>query len=161
MRPASPEVPPATVSLKKVTEEIELLFNESWTAYLNRRTGETYTVTEEAWDLDEPDDPDLPDWRSEDRAKSRDIRDSADWIALPTKRDLGEYDIMARFCAAVEDEDRREALRDAIHGRGAFQRFKRLIHRYGIQQLWYDYRDREIERAVADWLEAEGIPYEK
>lgn len=161
MKPDRPEPPTAVASLKKVIEEIELLFNESWTAYLNRRTGETYTVTEEEWDLDRPDDADLPDWQSEDRATSREIRDSPDWIALPTKRELDEYGIMARFCSAVEDEDQREALLDAIHGRGAFQRFKRLVHRYGIQQLWYDYREREIECAVADWLDAEGVPYER
>lgn len=89
------------------------------------------------------------------------ILDSPDWIALPTKRDLGEYDIMARFCAGVADEDRRERLLDAIDGRGAFQRFERLIHRTGIQQQWYDFRGREVECAVADWLEAEGIPYER
>jgi hypothetical protein len=152
--------PPATVSLKQVVEEIELLLNEAWTAYLNLRTGETYTVTEEEeLHLDEPDDPGLPDWRRKTRAKAREIYDSTDWIALPTKRELGEYDIMARFCECIENEDRREALLDAIHGRGAFQRFKRLVHRYGIQQQWYAFRDREIERTVADWLEAEGIPY--
>jgi hypothetical protein len=31
---------PATVSLKKIVGEIDLLLNEEWTAYLNRRTGE-------------------------------------------------------------------------------------------------------------------------
>jgi hypothetical protein len=39
--------------------------------------------------------------------------------------------------------------------------FKSVIHRPGIQQQWYDYRDKKIERLVADWLEAEGIAYEK
>jgi hypothetical protein len=54
----------AVVSLKKVVDEIDMLFNDAWTAYLNRRTWETYTVTEEgAAAVDEPDGPDAEDWQ--------------------------------------------------------------------------------------------------
>ncbi len=52
---------------------------------------------------------------------------------------------MARFCSDLDDDSQREALLDAIRGRGAFRRFKDLVHRYGIQQQWYDFRDREME----------------
>ncbi len=159
MEPEDKPVPSA-VSLRKVAEEIDLLFNDAWTAYLNRRTGELYTVTEEG-SLDDPDDSDLPDWQREDLAKSREVMDSPDWIALPSKFDIHDYDIMARFCLDLPDGREREALLDAIHGSGAFRRFKGLVHRYGIQQHWYDFRDREIERIVADWLDTQGIPYER
>lgn len=103
MRGSEIEPAAAPVSLKRVVDEIELLMNDAWTAYLNRRTGELYTVTEEEYALDEPDDPDLPDWQREDRAKSREIMESPDWVALPSKFDIHEYDIMARFCDAVAD----------------------------------------------------------
>jgi hypothetical protein len=43
---------------------------------------------------------------------------------------------------------------------GAFRRFKDLIHQHGIQQQWYDFRDREIECIVADWLDTHEIAYE-
>jgi len=72
---------PATVSLKKVVEEIELLFNDEWTAYLNRRTGELHTVTaDDEYAVEHADDPDLPDWQREDLPKAREVMDSADWL---------------------------------------------------------------------------------
>jgi hypothetical protein len=152
---------PSPVSLKKVVDEIDLLPNDTWTAYLNRRTGELYTVTDElARAADDPDSPLLEDWR-EEVPKVHEILGSDDWVELPTKFDLHEYRIMKGFCLAYPDEARREQLLEAISGRGAFRFFKSLVHRWGIQQQWYDYRDSEIERIVADWLEAEGIPYEK
>lgn len=153
---------PATVSLQKVVEEVEMLLNEEWTAHLNRRTGELYTVTGEQADaVDDPDDPDLEDWQREDLPKVREILESADWLELPSKFDLQEYDIMKAFSLAHADDRQREQLLEAISGRGAFRFFKSLVHRWGIQQQWYDYRDREIERTVADWLDAQGIAYER
>ena len=152
---------PATVSLQKVVDEIELLLDDSWTAYLNRRTGELYTVTDEmARAADDPDSPSAEDWR-EELPKVREILESDDWVELPTKFDLHEYQIMKAFSLAHADQGQREQLLDAISGRGAFRFFKSLVHRWGIQQQWYDYRNREIERIVADWLEAEEIPYER
>jgi hypothetical protein len=153
---------PATVSLKKVVDEIELLLDDTWTAYLNRHTGELYTVTVEQADaVDDPDDSSLEDWQREDLPKVREILESGDWLALPTKFDLHEYQIMKAFSLAHADEDQREQLLEAISGRGAFRFFKNLVHRWGIQQQWYDYRNREIERIVADWLDAQEIAYEK
>jgi len=153
---------PATVSLEKVVDEIELLLSDEWTAYLNRRTGELYTVTVEMADAaDDPDDSSVEDWLQEELPKVREILESDDWLALPTKFDLHEYQIMKAFSHAHADEGQREQLLEAISGRGAFRFFKSLVHRWGIQQQWYDYRDREIERIVADWLDVQGIPYEK
>jgi hypothetical protein len=153
---------PSPVSLKKVAEEIGALPNEEWSVHLNRRTGELYTVTvEDADALEDPDDPNLEDWQKEELPKVREVMESADWVVLPSKFDIHEYDIMKQFCLDLPDGREREALLDAIHGRGAFRRFKDLVHRYGIQQQWYDFRDREVERIVADWLDTQEIAYER
>lgn len=50
---------------------------------------------------------------------------------------------------------------DVIHGCGANHGFKGLNHRHGIQQRSYDVRDREVARAVADWLMTEEIHCER
>jgi hypothetical protein len=153
---------PAVVSLRKVVDEIDMLFNDAWTAYLNRRTGETYTVTDEgAGAAEDPDDPLVPDWQQEEVPKILEVMESDDWIALPSKFDLHEYGIMKRFCLEIDEEAKREELLNAIAGRGAFRSFKSVIHRHGIQQQWHEYRNKEIERFVADWLDAQGIAYEK
>ena len=163
MKEPAPKPAPSPVSVKKVAEELDLLPGETlWRAYLNPRTGETYTVTDEdRAAIEDPDDRLIPDWQREQLPKVREVLESGDWIALPSKYDLHEYGIMKSFCLEIDNEERRADLLDAISGRGAFRSFKNLIHRYGIQQRWYDYRAREIERFVADWLEEKGIAYER
>jgi hypothetical protein len=156
-----PGAAPTVVSLKRLAAELVALPNE-WTAYVNRRTGESYMVSEEdEAALAEPDDLDMPDWRREELPKIREVTESADWLALPSKFDIHEHVIMQQFCLELDDGRQRETLLDAIHRKGAFRRFKDLIRRYDIEQQWYDYRDREVERIVADWLDEKGIAYEK
>ena len=150
-----------TVSLRKVVEEMDVL-NDEWTAYLNRRTGELFTVTtDDLSALENADDPDLADWQRELLPKIREVTESADWLPLPSKFDVHEYNLMERFCAAIDDDTLREDLLDAIRGSGAFRRFKDMIHRHGMQGEWYRFRGRELDRIAAEWLEANGIPYER
>jgi 3-hydroxybutyryl-CoA dehydratase len=160
MKRPSGVVAPVKVSLKAVADEIGILPAE-FTAYLNRRTGEVYTVTDEdRRALEDPDDADLPDWQRDAPVKVREIMDSADWLALPTQFDVHEYAIMKHFCFGLPEGEQRDALLDAIQGGGAFRRFKSLVRRQGTEQQWHDYRDREIRRIVAEWLDEKGIAYE-
>ncbi len=47
--------------------------------YLNRRTGESYTVTaDDEYAIEHVDDPDLPDRQREDLPKAREVTDCAD-----------------------------------------------------------------------------------
>ncbi len=68
---------------------------------------------------------------------------------------------MERFCYSIQDADQREQLLNAFQGRGAFRYFKDTTHRFGIQDDWYRFRDRELERIAIDWLEANEIAFKK
>jgi len=84
---------------------------------------------------------------------------SEDYIALPTKFDIHEYEIMKRFCLSIEDDMLRDDLLDAIQGSGAFRRFKNMIYRRGIQDAWYSYRRAALEEIAIEWLTEHGIAY--
>src|SRR5947209_7313593 len=106
------------VSLKAVVQEMDV-FSEDARAYLNRRTGELFTAPRHMLSAVEDGadaDTDFLDWQQEDLAKAREIVDSADWLALPSKFDIHEYHIMEEFCLDVEDETLREDLLDALQG---------------------------------------------
>lgn len=79
----------ATVLLNGVIEELEALTDES-VAYLNRETGELYALGEEEAGLVEDDvDPEgLPGWLVDEVPKIREVLESADWLALPTRFDI-------------------------------------------------------------------------
>jgi len=148
------------VPLRKVVDEIEALMDES-TAYLNRKTGELYTLHEEEALLDEDDADleDLPEWQRSEIPVIRDVLESEDWLPLPTKFDIHEWAIMDEFSRSMDDPELRDELQDAIRGAGAFRHFKSTIHRLGIHELWYRYRTSALERIAMDWLEEHEIAY--
>jgi hypothetical protein len=150
------------VSLKDIVDELEVLMDES-TAYLNRQTGEVITVThedmrwvegEEDLDLDE-----FPDWQREWLTKVQEILKSEDYMALPTKFDIHEYEIMKRFCLSIEEDMLRDDLLDAIQGSGAFRRFKNMIYRRGMENTWYRLRRAALKEIAIEWLTEHGIVY--
>ena len=44
---------------------------------------------------------------------------------------------MADFAVAVEDPRLREAMKDAVQGKGAFSRFRHAVHRADLAEAWY------------------------
>lgn len=153
---------PIVVSLRAFINEMDILSDEH-IAYLNRRTGEFITLTQDDWyALEHADESeDLPQWQREILPKLREVEESDDWLAPPSKFDIHEYSIMERFCYSVQNPEQREQLLNAIRGRGAFRYFKDTIHRFGIKDDWYRFRDHALEEIAVKWLESHGITYTK
>ena len=148
------------VSLARVLDELELL-NDASTAYLNRKTGDVHTVQDDEADLvDDEDDPeDLADWQRDQLPLIREILESGDWLPLPTRFDIHEWEIMDRFVDSVKDDGLQDALRSAIRGKGAFRYFKDIIYRAGIEEDWYPFKRAALEEVAINWLNARNIPY--
>ncbi len=133
------------VDLEMLTSEMEGDLNLSSGGYLDLDTGEVVdeAVTDPmmvgedvAVDVDE--DPDR--WLRFDRTGSRD----------------GWQD-MAAFAARQHDAELRERLQQAIEGKGAFRRFRDLVHDQNLADSWYVFSaDRQLGRARA-YLADEGI----
>ena len=136
---------------------------DGWMAYINRRTGEIVSFSEDDVALYDDDDDDdvVPDWQAEMVAKAKEVDASDDFVQLPDKFDIHEYAIMERFCSNVDDDALRQELLNAISGSGAFRRFKDMIRRRGIEQAWWAYRDAAIEKITIDFLEMESIPFQR
>lgn len=153
--------PKLTVSLRAVATEMDLP-NEAWTAFINKRTGELITVTdEESRAVEDDADDDSPAWQAEFLPKAREALTSDEFLPLPSKFDIDEYSIMRRFCEQVADTKTRESLLRAIRGSGAFGRFRALADHCGIIDQWYAFRDHAMEEIAAEWLEVNGIAYRR
>jgi hypothetical protein len=149
-----------TVSLRAVVDEMDVLSDEDH-AYLNIRTGELVTIRNEEIAILENEDAigGYPDWQQDLIRQTEAVLDSEDCLRLPSKFDIHEYEIMERFCRSVEDEELSNELLYQIRGRGAFRRFNDAIHRHGIAEEWYRFRQAALEAIAIEWLEAHGIPY--
>ena len=150
------------VSLQSVVNEMDVPSDEM-TAYINKKTGELFTVSEEETRIIEAgndDDEFVPEWQKEVLPKVREVLQSDDFVALPDKFEIHEYSIMERFCLSLPDEALQNELLHAIRGSGAFHRFKDAIHHKGIQDDWYRFRDQALKRIAIDFLESEGIAWQ-
>jgi hypothetical protein len=149
------------VLLKDIVDAIDLPNNE-WTSYLNPKSGEIVTVTDEDRALVEDqdlDEEDLPEWQRQSLPKMRAVLESGDFLALPDKFDIHEWAIMERFSNSQVRATWRDELLDAIHGAGAFRSFRSAIRRLGIEDDWFRFRQSEFEEIAKDWLEAHDISF--
>jgi hypothetical protein len=154
----------------------------SWTTayYLDLETGEVLVITEEI--RSEPEEiheetyepeagqdfdlaavlreRDIPEWQQDvpleaDRVEAG---EGDRYLALPGPESYQGYEDMQDFIDTVQDERLQERLERAIHGRGAFGRFKDMLAGHMRErERWFEFKEARLRERVLDWLESEGI----
>lgn len=150
------------IKLSDIIEAMDFQSEES-SAYLNKQTGEIANVTEEEFQAAEDEDSldDYPEWQIDNIKIAMEILDNEeDYIRLPSKYDIHEYEIMENFCHSIKDKKISEALCRAIKGKGAFGRFKNDIHKYELTEEWYEYKDNVLKEIAIEWCKKNQITYE-
>jgi predicted nucleotidyltransferase len=163
--------------------ELGMAFEDaSWQMhyYLDLETGKVIWISdeirsqledlyEEAFDpeSEEPEDLDaaldergVPDWEKEEvlYATQIDRLYGTRYISVPTADSHEGYRDMERFIQTVQDERLQDRLWQAIHGRGAFRRFKDVLATdYHEEKRWYAFKDELLGERIRAWLESEGI----
>ena len=135
------------VKLRDIIEAMEMA-NESARSFLDIQTGAIETLF---------DDP-VDDEEQEEISKRL---DEHGFVRLPEQYDIHEYDIMEEFVGQLQNPMIQERLADAINGRGAFQRFKRGIRQYGVEQDWYDFREAAFLKIAREWCVENEMEYEE
>jgi hypothetical protein len=149
------------VKLKDIIEEMEIQFEES-RSLLDINTGEIVIVSSDDLRAVEDEKPfdHLPEWEQENRMIAIDVVDNSEnYIELPTKYEVNEYEIMEGFCLTVSDQRKQDSLLRAISGKGAFRRFKDKILDFGIEDQWYSYRDERFKQIAIEWCQVNNISY--
>ncbi len=148
------------VNVARFVDEVEGISPE-WYVYLNRQTGEFVGFTRDVANIVEsgPVPDNLLDWEKEMARQAEDAMGSDDYLPLPSQFEIDEYDIMRRFARHYPVDSISYQLSNALHGSGAFRRFKDIVHRCGIADEWYEYRQAAFETIAIAWLEENSIPY--
>jgi hypothetical protein len=102
----------------------------------------------------------------EDERLLEEIDGSNDYVATPRIPSHEAYQWMVDFVdemVAPADEYSAEKLSIALNGRGAFRRFKDTLHLVDDRwlQAWYQWRNKQLEVAVDEWLKSVLIAREK
>lgn len=148
-------------------------------AYLDLETGAVLHVTGEAkrqlnslWneipaDVQDPraaleerlaQHDELHDWQRETIHDALQIECNLDRYLSIDPEPYADYNDMQRFIWTVENDRLAAQLDCAIRGRGAFRRFKDLLACHPqVKAVWYEFKDRQNERRMRDWLEYHNI----
>ena len=163
------------VSLRDLVDELLILPSEG-SAYLNKVTGKIIMVTEDmvamaemdseleeeledGFDTNGVEDPD-PDLETQYLHEvKRILASDADYLELPSRFEIHEYEIMERFCLSIPDGNVSDVLLQKIRGSRAFRRFKDTIYQYGIENDWFRYREQAYKEIAIAWLESRDIAY--
>ena len=89
-----------------------------------------------------------------------DGEDEEFYIPLPTKQEVNDYQNMVNFTETIEDDKKRDWFENAIHGKGAFRRFRATLERFGMETEWYDYLEACHRELAIEWCEQHGIVYD-
>ena len=161
------------VSLRDLVGELQILPNEG-TAYLNKVTGKIIMFTDEDVEMAEAYEEMEEEFEEENEENgdeelalemeyyqevNRILAADADYLKLPTRFEIDEYEIMERFCLTYPDGKIGEILLQKIKGAGAFRRFKDTIYEYGVEDDWFKYRDDAYKEIAVAWLESNDIAY--
>jgi len=165
------------VSLRDLVDELQTLSHESH-VYLKKSTGKAISIRDDDFEMvrnmeefdeieGENDDSeiinDLDGYSDLETEFFQDVKNvlsfDDDYLKLPSKFDIDEYEIMERFCFSVSDEKICDVLLGKIRGSGAFRRFKDMIYRYGIEEDWFRFRDEAYKEIAISWLESHGFAY--
>jgi len=112
--------------------------------YLNTQTGEVIFFSEFDDDSDE---------------REQQLEEMEDSLYIPIERipTHEAYQWMKDFVAEIvapKDEQVAEKLSIALMGKGAFRRFKDVLHGVGDEwvQAWYYWRDDHLHKAMQEWF---------
>jgi hypothetical protein len=129
--------------------------------YLDTETGETVVIPEELMSaLEEGESCEgLPAWELELLPRAKEIFEGNErYEEIPTRPSHEAYDIIINFVSDVKDGRMRSRLESALHGRGAFGRFKDTLKEYPqIEKEWFKFKAEKDKEKVKEWLESIGI----
>jgi hypothetical protein len=162
MRVAAREVFAAMATSVSLDELIDALEeqSDSLLPYLNRETGEVLLISEESLSLGEagPEEIELlSDWQKEEAELAVLIETTDQYLALPDRLEVNEWNIMQEFCLEVKRDNIRAALLGAIRGAHPFRRFKEQIGNHNLGEEWNRFRRQAFGEIMREWCEENGI----
>ena len=155
----TPRPTPTRVLLREIAESIGLQSDEM-TAYLNLKTGEVIPVAEESVMAADAGEDTCP-LTGEPLDEVRAIMAGDGYVELPDFREANEYGMMEQFATSIDDQAVSDSLMTVLRDRRPFRHFKDAVHRMGLAESWYKFRDAEYTKLAVEWCEYHDIPYDR
>jgi hypothetical protein len=150
------------VELKDIIDSMETNDGEN-RSFFNIKSGEIISLTSEEIRMAEEDTEDerIPEWQKEFVEAAKELEENfEDYLELPDKYEIDEYEIMEDFCSGIKNETTANIFYDAIRGKGAFRRFKDTLYRYNLEDKWYAFYNEALKKIAIEWCKDNEIDFE-
>lgn len=88
-----------------------------------------------------------------------DLEELIDYLKLPTKYEMNEYQIIKKFISTIKDEQIRNQFFITIQGPGAFRRFKDSCINYNLINDWYAFQKEAYYDIAKDYCIWNNVSY--
>jgi Uncharacterised protein family (UPF0158) len=133
------------IDLSQLEEAFE---NASWEAeyYLDRETGDIILISS------------MITTSSGITQQIQNMTDKNRYLPVPHATPRDGFRDMERFAETIRDTVLRQLLNTAINGKGAFRRFKDVLHDYPPErERWFRFQADRVQQRVLEWLDSEDI----
>lgn len=127
------------IALRQVIEAIEMA-DDAYTYFYDSQTGKTVYLADSLYTGET--DEELIDQLENSRGR---------FYRFPTKYEIHEYNIMAAFVDSLSAGRARQELELAIHGKGAFRKFKNGIRYHRLEDIWYKFQAEAYRELAVRW----------
>ncbi|MFA5693392.1 MAG: hypothetical protein WC907_07230 [Acholeplasmataceae bacterium] len=150
------------VNLKDIISSLEQTDDQT-SFYLNKNTYKIEMTFEDYFTLVDnlSEDDKLeghPDWEKSLINLTRDILYGNDYISLPDKYEINEYDMMKKFLKHLP-EFLFDSFYDALHKKSAFRNFHNLLNKHHLNDKWLKYRYEKYKDIAIYWCLSNKIKY--
>jgi len=76
-----------------------------------------------------------------------------DFIKIEVLQSFESFKLMEQFVKQLPDKNFKSELKNVLANKKPFQNFKHLIDKSDFRQAWFDFKQKEIEKKVANELE--------
>ncbi|GAA0117038.1 UPF0158 family protein [Clostridium senegalense] len=103
---------------------------------------------------------DFDEWKEEIILNALDYKTNKNnYIEFPRREEFDEYLSMEKFIQNCNDENLKVELNLNISGEDAFRAFKSALYRLDLIDQWYDFKDKEFLKFLAQWCNKNEIEY--
>jgi hypothetical protein len=100
-------------------------------------------------------DSELPDWHKRALAEAQRVEEGCGTrlVEVPEPDAHADFRDMAAFAAMVPEPPLRAELQRALHGRGAFRRFRDVLGSdFRERERWFQFKRERLRKHMTDWL---------
>lgn len=171
---------PLKMNFDEIQKAMEDVARDSFEYFLDLETGEVLSFSEEILsevksrlydgdyeDIEEDieyiefdEEPEIPEWMEDEVELALEILldEEERYIRIPERKSLSAHADMTSFTETVEDPMLRNQLTEALHGKGAFRKFKDILIRHPKERKrWHRFNAKAMQREILQWLHSVGV----